>query len=65
MKNLFKFIFFLIGGVICLSILIFSIYTDLNHNSTYNPARIEKNLKRIDSFLYYSLLHKLFRPNNL
>lgn len=46
MKNLFKFIFFLIGGVICLSILIFSIYTDLNHNSSYNPARIEKNFEK-------------------
>lgn len=46
MKNSFKFIFFLIGGLICLIILIFSNYTDLNHNSTYNPARIEKNFEK-------------------
>lgn len=43
MKNLFKVIFFFIGGVIWFSVLIFSVYTDLNDTSRYNPARIEKN----------------------
>lgn len=42
MKNLFKVIFFLIGGVIWFSVLIFSIYTDLNHTSRYNPTPVEK-----------------------
>jgi hypothetical protein len=46
MKNLFKFIFFLIGGIILFSILIFSIYTDLNHTSRYNPERIEENFEK-------------------
>jgi hypothetical protein len=45
MKNLFKVIFYLIGGVIWFSVLIFSIYTDLNNTSGYNPAPIEKGFK--------------------
>lgn len=42
MKNLFKYLFFLIGGTIWLSVLIFSIYTDLANVYGYNPARIEE-----------------------
>ncbi|MDF1961010.1 hypothetical protein [Priestia megaterium] len=46
MKNLFKVIFFLTGGVIWFSVLIFGIYTDLNNTSGYKPKPIEKELKR-------------------
>lgn len=46
MKNLFKVIFFLTGGVIWFSVLIFGIYTDLDNTSGYKPKPIEKELKR-------------------
>ncbi|MGU3398072.1 hypothetical protein ACNHOZ_28530 [Priestia sp. D51] len=42
MKPFLKYLFFLIGGVICISLLVFSIYTDLAHLSEYNPAPLEK-----------------------
>lgn len=42
MKNLFKYLFFLIGGAIWISVLIFSIYTDLANVYGYNPVRIEE-----------------------
>lgn len=42
MKPFLKYLFFLIGGVICISLLVFSIYTDLAHLNGYTPAPIEK-----------------------
>ncbi|XIH09975.1 hypothetical protein C1N87_26560 (plasmid) [Priestia aryabhattai] len=42
MKLFLKYLFFLIGGVICVTLLVFSIYTDLAHLSGYTPSPLEK-----------------------
>lgn len=46
MKNLCKYVIFLIGGVIWLSVLLFSIYTDISSKSSYNPSNVEDIGKR-------------------
>jgi len=41
-KKPLKYLVFLIVGVICISLLLFSIYTDFAHFNGYNPIPVEK-----------------------